>query len=456
MYSVSTGDSVVKQKNQKKLKIIKEYLLLQKTLEPYRTERRRTSRNEWDFDFSRSFSNVTPDCPLGVPEEYRIRARKPNKHRGPRKHPSQKYPPLYIMASEGTVPDELLVKTYEARLKERPLIFNEQQDGQCSVFYGSIKGSDSYNSRLTDRINAASAALVDNYGAFYFLTFTYAFNTYGKDIVKAWKLFSDQLDKTMRALRDRYKMGYVCVLEATAKGYPHAHVILATKKHVSPWHAKLPDGQKITNGAMFNFIKKSVASPVFRLQKAGGNGLVKYLGKYISKSAESSLKESLANPQKIKKTARKALLSCLMPVLAQVRQYRFSIRDNVVSGVDWLEYSDADLETLEALVNLGWVSPEGDAILIRLLNNLTATCRAHAWAVFNDHSKKSLSDTVGWYSQAPPEIFQQFREHGMPLGCPGCIVTQYLKILQGANKEEVSLPAQAYVGLKKESRQKYA
>ena len=166
-------------------------------------------------------------------------------------------------------------------------------------------------------------------------------------------------------------MGYVCVLEATKKGYPHAHVILAVDEAIEPEHEELKDGAEIKEGVLYDFVKSHVASPIFSLQKAGRVGLVKYLGKYISKSSEGILTKGLNKKGQLPKADRKALLSCLMPVLAEVRQYRFSIRDNK----EPLNISNpAEKDSYAALQNytrLKWASPEGDETLIPLLNKLT-------------------------------------------------------------------------------------
>jgi hypothetical protein len=258
--------------------------------------------------------------------------------------------------------------------------------------------------------------------------------------VNAWKLFNKQLSVTFRALRKKYKMGYVCVLEATKKGYPHAHVIFASSTAIENWHEKLADGQKITHGCLFDFVTSHVASPVFALQKAGGVGLVKYLGKYVSKSAESAAKSPGVSKTGIDPRNRKALLSCLMPVLAQVRQYRFSIRDNIVGGVNWSEYSNEDYTFLKTLVDMGWCSPEGDLILIRLLNKLTAKCKAHVWAMFSGATKAAFEPFIGWYSTAPPDLLSTFKAVSIPSGCPGCIVSLFANILENREVENLHIP----------------
>lgn len=426
------------------LNILKSYLLLHKDMRPFSTPPQLSRDGSISYDFH-SFQPSTPDsCPLGVPQEFRNYRRRPLVSRGPRKPPKDKYPLLYSQAVSGSVSDSTLVETFRSRLAERPLILWQSDEEEISVFYGSVKGSDSYNMHITDRINACSTALVKNYSYYYFLTLTYAYKTYGTDIISAWQLFNKQLSSTLRALRKTYKMGYVCVLEATKKGYPHAHIILGVQEPAENWHVGLGDGHHIKHGQFYKFLASHIASPVFALQKAGGKGLVKYLGKYISKGAEQIVKTKTPGTIKLSASERKALLSCLMPVLAGIRQYRFSIRDNFVPGVSWNKYTKDDIALLKDLVQMGITTPEGDAILIRLLNNLTASCSCSAWVVFNKTFKKSLEPSIGWYSQAPPELLERFHSWGYPMGCPGCIVTSFLHNLSFPDSEKYKMPGELY------------
>jgi len=441
---VKQETSFVKTFPLEKLKIVKNYMLLHDEMKPFRGPASVSYSGEISYDFH-SLQPAPPDsCPFGVPLEYRMHHRQIVRAKGPRKDPKEKYPKLFSEATSGYVSDSTLLSTFSSRLSERPLIFVQYETGEASVFYGKIKGSDDYNKSMTEKINLASAALVKNYGFFYFLTFTYAYKIYGTDIVKAWDLFSKQVSKTMRKLRKVYKMGYVCVFEATKKGYPHAHIILGVHKAAENWHIGLGDGHRIKHGSFFKFIQANVASPVFAIQKAGGKGLVKYLGKYISKGAEQIAKAKLPESCKLSTPERKALLSCLMPVLAKKRQYRFSIRDNFAPGVDWNEVTDDDIAVLKDLVQMGMTTPEGDAILIKLLINLTTECSCSAWLVFKKMFKQALEPSIGFYSQAPPELLENFQAWGFPMGCPGCIVTAFLYNLEHPRSVRRPMPGKLF------------
>ena len=417
-------------------------------MEKFSLKREPVGNDNYIRRFNSGILPPSKNCPLSVPGEYTLQRKPVNHSRGARKSPELKYKKLAKEAHEGFISDQTLIESYKERLKERAIIFFYPKDGPASVFYGKVKGSDQYNSMITDRINAASSALVKNYNFFYFLTFTYAYNIFGTDIVKAWKLFNKHLSKTLKALRKQYQMGYVCVLESTKKGYPHAHIILATDKAVEDWHEQLPDGKKIEHGEMYEFIKLKVSSPVFAVQKAGGKGLVKYLGKYVSKSAESIASKELPNTRRLSAADRKALLSCMLPVLAGIRQYRFSIRDNGTESGAADSSVSGDIAELENLVRLGSTTPSGDSSLIRLLNKLTDSCQCRAWVAIGGGTGNYLSRYIGWYESPPPELLADFQEMGHPLGCCGCVISQFLFNLQHGNEDQLPLPGEKIASVK--------
>ena len=100
---------------------------------------------------------------------------------------------------------------------------------------------------------------------------------------------------------------------------------------------------------------------------------------------------------------------------------------------------------------LGWCTPEGDLTLIRLLNKLTTSCHSKCWAVFNKQAKRQLEHTIGYYSTAPPDILEDFQSFGLPMGCPGCIITSFLYNLQNRNKEQIPMPGKVYQTLRHEA-----
>lgn len=442
--NVTQQNVSVNTKQQKLLSLIKSYVLMQPIMAPYRGDVTIDYSGNISYEFSNPIGQRVSDCPFSVPPCFRLPHIQITRARGPRKHPSKKYPVLYEQAVTGSVSDWALVAAYTKRMSERPLIYYHSPSNEVSIFYGKVKGSDEYSKYITERINNCSAALVSNYKFFYFLTLTYDYKTYDADIVKAWQTFNRQLSKTFKALRKKYKMGYVCVLEATKRGYPHAHIILGVHSPIDKWHAKVGDGRSIRNGRLYNFIHAHVASPVFKLQKAGGKGLVKYLGKYVSKGLSLMLPPPGGDISDISAPCRKALLSLFMPILAGVRQYRFSIRGKKAVNCDCEDFDDEDLAAISDCIQIGMASPEGDAALIRLMNNLPLPCLSHVWLILSSKRKEDLSEHVGYYSKPPWQIFKQFQENGYPLGCPGCALSVFIYNLQCPDDVFIQYPSYTF------------
>lgn len=440
MNNVKHSNIIVNGFSEKNIKIIRDYILLRPELEKYTDIKYDYKTNTKNYDFIDTPQGIKENCPLSIPLEFTKKQHLVNRKGKKRRPPSVKYEKMYKNALSGFVSDPQIVSTFKQRLEERALIFYKSKDNNSSVFYGTNKGSDYYNKILTDKVNHSSSLLASRYSHFYFLTFTYAYNIYGTNLINSWKLFNNQLKVIFKSLRRKYKMGYVMVLEATKKGYPHAHLILAVNNPLVENHDSLKDGEQIKSGSFYDYIKKHVNSPVFNLQKAGKAGLVKYLGKYISKSSEKVLEKNLSKFARLSDCDRKALLSCLMPVLAEVRQYRFSIRDNKKPVPVNTSQIDSDCEELENLVKLKFVSPEGDSLLISLLNKLTKFCHSTTWIMTDRGNINHYKNKVGYYSGVPEEIISIFEKKGSPIGCAGCVVTDLLKLLlkNGFNKENLT------------------
>jgi hypothetical protein len=398
-----------------------------------RTDRIALDDGRIGYEYKTKTEKTVKNCPFHIPITFQEKILAPPRARGQRKDPAKKYPQLWREAERGQVSNNTLLDTYKLRMMERPIFFAYDETGEAAVYRGMVKGCDAYNSMIKDRCDFQTEKLLQEYKCYYFLTLTYAINTYGRNIIEAWRIFNHQLKVIFKALRNKYNMGYVCVLEATNKGYPHAHIILGTIKPVEKFHKKLTDGKEIETGKLYHFIDDRVASPVFKLQKAGGEGLKKYLGKYVTKSTEEITKNKKPKNKTLKAADRKALLSCLMPVLAQVRQFRFSGRSGLVEQAKELDFTEEEIDVLRAAVEIGMPSEGADLILIRSLNKLLPRCRAHVWGVFFSPIKKFFEQDIGYYSTAPPEVEERFKRGAYPLGCPGCIITKLYDKLTGKN-----------------------
>lgn len=377
------------------------------------------------------------NCHFAIPKTFQRTDFSPPKQSHSRADPAKKYKLLYDDFQSARVRSTLLLRTFQKRMSERPLCYVSRQDGEGSLFYGLIKGCHDYNLKLEEKIRAKSKELVSRGGAFYFLTVTYSPNTHGKAIVDAWKTFSRQLYPFMHSLSRKYRAAYCCVLESTLAGYPHAHILLQLPSAPDIKHRFMKPGQKYKYGKLLDFIKKRVPSPIFILQKAEPYALVNYLTKYVSKGLDKLEKKVSSGSVSLSNDNRKALLSCMCPVLAQIRQFRSSIKS---SRIVPLSLSDSDfekLETLRACAELGIFSESAEAYLIGFLNNLTARCRSHVWAIFNAPGKAKFQGDIGFYDSGGNAVIRDFKRQAHPLGCPGCFLTDWVDKRLGRVPEKI-------------------
>lgn len=381
--------------------------------------------------------DVVPRCPFLLHKSLKSASFVPPGARSCRKKPEAKYPVLFSSCRAGVVPRPALVSTFQQRLKERPLVYSEADDRSGFVFHGSVKGCPEYNQRLESKISAKSAELVAQNSAFYFLTLTYSVADHGTDIIEAWRLFSKQLYKFMHSIRRKYGGGYACVLESTARGYPHAHILLGLPRAADIKHELMKPGQKYKYGKLVNFIKLRTPSPNFTLQKADPYGLQKYLTKYVAKGLEKfgvSLTEGMTA---ISGEDAKALMSCLLPVLAGIRQFRSSVRSKHDTASLEAVLSESSLDKLRTAASLGIFDTDAVASLVLLLNNLTVACRSHVWAFFSSQGKKAFHESLGFVSDRSRTDIQDFKRAAYPLGCPGCAITRWLDKQNGYERDPV-------------------
>jgi hypothetical protein len=377
------------------------------------------------------------NCPLGVPSSLQRDDFSPPGSRSPRIPMAKKYKALYEEAEKGYIPNGLLLATFQRRMKERPVVYSENETGEGYMFHGLIKGCPDYNRILEEKITARSARLINNYEAFYFLTVTYAQNLHGLNIPEAWQIFNMQLGSLMHSIQRKYNGGYVCVLESTFRGYPHAHIILGLPSTPDIKHKRLSPGKVVKYGRLFGFLKKRMPSPVFKLQVADIKGLKNYLTKYVSKGLDKLIDNKKTGQSTLSKDEKKALLSCMCPVLASVRQFRSSVRDGQKKTVldDFID--PGHRERLEMASKMGIWDSSASAVLISFLNNLTVNCRAHAWAIFNSSGKEAYKKFMGYYESSNYDQIRDFKRSSYPLGCPGCVITDFLDKISGKPRENI-------------------
>lgn len=348
------------------------------------------------------------------------------------------FPEFFKQARKGHVTARCALEAYQTQLKRAPCIMQQFPDKSGNFFFGAIKGSAKYNDRRAYILKKQGEFIQSMGGFFYFLTITYDIKTHGKDQIKAWQLFRDHCSTTLRALRDKYKIQYIGVLESTTKGYPHAHIVLRTEEDIGDGKKEIKGGEPITRGILFQHLQEIVRSRVFLLQHAVPSKLQNYLIKYVSKGVHEIGKLSNSGQVRLSKSKRKSLYSCMYPVCARVRQFFCSRAVSagavmlITGGVQDAGKSknisdskpDGNVSTEERLLQAAARAAE---YLIWILTNPTETCECSCFLRASDYKNGNSPPVEGYYSELPEKerIFWQY--FGKPLGCPGCHFSRWQK-----------------------------
>ncbi len=187
------------------------------------------------------------------------------------------------------------------------MLQTENSKGNIAWFEGNAKGTARYNTlqrgKILDFVTEHSSKKYDCF----FLTITCDTKKY-RSRVDAWENFLQKdVYKVTENLRKHYNGEYVATLESTAKGYPHAHIMMFVPKGTFPELKYYHNQQRIKKGRLFDLVSRSVFSPVFDLQAAKGKNLKWYLTKYIGKGIEESVFDIIKKDGELKKSDRKLL-----------------------------------------------------------------------------------------------------------------------------------------------------
>lgn len=187
------------------------------------------------------------------------------------------------------------------------MLQTQNSKGNIAWFEGNAKGTARYNTVQRGKIlDFVEEHIAKKYDCF-FLTITCDTKKY-MNRADAWETFLNKdVYKVTENLRKHYNGEYVATLESTAKGYPHAHIMMFIPHNTFPELKYYHNQQKIKKGSLFELVSRSVFSPIFDLQAAKGKNLKWYLTKYIGKGIEESVFEIIKKDGELKKSDRKLL-----------------------------------------------------------------------------------------------------------------------------------------------------
>ena len=382
-----------------------------------------------------NLSKNTPfqqNCPMAVPHPLCVQpTREEEKPKKKHKEDSALIKFAEIM-NKGMPSDASIKSLLRNRLSKILYIGTVVNHDRFAIFQSNSKFTQRYatrqQSKLRDEVAFYVGAGYETFG----LTLTYGFRQNGESRKDAWSNYTKHLNTTLEDLRKHHGLKYIWVKESTAKGYPHAHIVLAFPKGTIKGYKNLQPRKFITKGWLYAKIKKTALSPVFNLQAIKGKGVAKYLAKYISKNDTTDYKILSEKEDAFTKTERKSVFAALATSVTHTRCIGFCKRpkiDNVLceergekimqNGVSFEE------EFIECMKKIAYggqnALAEARAYLIKLCINSPCLKVAPTYVVGSQvFSDLKIKD---WriLRENPTNYAAYFVKEGHQTGCAGCL-----------------------------------
>ena len=381
-------------------------------------------------------------CPIGIPQTIVITPlNEPNKKKKSRK-PDPKLEYFAEKLNEGMVSDEIIKKTLRSRLNKITYIASVINHNRFAVFQSNSKFTQRYgikqSSKLRDEIAFYVGAGYETFG----LTLTYGFRQNGESRLDAWKNYTSHLNASLENLRKHKGLKYIWVKESTAKGYPHAHIVLAFPKGTIKGYKDLIPRKFITKGWLYQNIKKSVRSPVFNLQAIKGKGVARYLSKYISKDDTTDFQSLAEKDGFFTKTERKSVFAALATSATKTRSIGFCKRPVVSSvlceerGKEIIEkgvsFEEEFIEVMKKIAYGGQNAlADARAYLIKLCINSPCLRVAPTYIL----TKKIFKDLKikDWrvLRDNPTKYAKEIVKEGIVISCSGCLYSNLYAFICG-------------------------
>lgn len=373
---------------------------------------------------------VQRNCPFAVPIQYVEDYTEPKERK--RTDPAQTYEELYICASTGKIPNEVLKYSLKKWVEKTPVICTII-DGEKRFFEGRAKSTARYNSYNYWRIHDHAKKLHSLGYKPYFLTVTNDPKPYKHDYIQAWKGFHANTGRLLKNLCRTFHAYYECVYEAQKSGNPHAHIVL--------WFSDFFEDDKITktkkkifisNGTLKKYLLKYEKGLGFmELRRGEDKDPINYLLKYISKASTRDFYSISKDKNRTKDSDRKDTLSAMLPILAGVRQFTMSqkVLDEEKKTSQTTLSSQRETQIPHEFKDSG----EARAYLKKLCTNFPFSCQSLV-RIFN-YKQLSQGTTISPkdLSKLPNERKEELFKEGKCLGCKGCILTHFVNYINTGN-----------------------
>jgi hypothetical protein len=215
-----------------------------------------------------------------------------------------------IMKERAPTDEEL--KQYLKIVKDSLYIIQYQKsNGETKWMPGRAKGTKTYNKELRKRLEDFANLIPQSRYDVIFLNFTCDPKLY-RSRADAWQNFKKRnVDPTLEHLRKHCAAFYEGVMESHANGYPHCHYVVWLPKGMFTELKKVKNGKEIKYGLLYQTLRKRIPNKIFKVIKAGGDRVVGYICKYISKGIENDIFSALTTEGELTKTQRKEIIEFL-------------------------------------------------------------------------------------------------------------------------------------------------
>lgn len=397
-------------------------------------------------NFQRTNSGISdemaPPCKNGVNPIFTLLDGRIKKEHKTRKDP-KKYYGAFTKHSLTRLPSDDIIKHSLKLLQNKiPVLCRQNLQQEINIFTGTAKGTERYNKKYTFKIIDFTKQIASKAGETFALTITCDPKKYNHNRINAWSNYSKDINATLENLRKNHKCKYLWVKESTAKGYPHAHILLWFPKGYCKGYSKMQNNVALKYGEFYNYVKNSVVSPVFKLCPIFGNRLKFYLTKYISKFGENAIFDLANKDGELTKSERKEVLCLLYTIVTQTRQFGFCKLDKSKEKTADKNYHFYQEKNLKKYIKKTLKKARHDkdrrikfarlrALLISLSNNPLFSCSCRTYmsnfasfkAQFPDEDIHNISNI--------PLCAKKICKSGFYSGCSGCIYSMLADFLSG-------------------------
>lgn len=329
---------------------------------------------------------------------------------------------------------EKKIRYWLRHFKNKVQIMSVNIDGKVRHFESFAKGTPRYEKKMAFKAMDYIKNHCDGEWEILFYTPTCSVELYNHNPAKAWETYDEKaLKPTLENLRKHFNCEYVRVLEATKRGFPHAHCLLFFPKGTIPDYEKLENKAPV-KGRIYEWIKNHSESPQFDLEIAKGDNTKWYLTKYLTKTTQENIFAIADKNGRLSDAQRKAAVGLLSSCAFRLRTIQ-SCKDRSKAGIEKAqEKKNARVlqkqkqEELIAEIKNSTAKPESKserqlANLTRLCNNSPLTCAASFKFMSYTRYEKLFGGFPNRNEVVTPEKQAIFNQHCGGFGCGGCFIT---------------------------------